>query len=52
MIRDAALVAAITAALAIVLEGSDGFRVRRIRRIQNTPAWQRAGREEQIYSRF
>ena len=49
--EDTALVAAITAALALVMEGS-AFQVKRIRRIQNTPDWQRAGREEQIYSHF
>jgi len=28
------------------------FRVRRVRRISNASAWNKAGREEQIYSRF
>ena len=26
--------------------------VRRVRRVQNSPAWQRAGREEQVQNRF
>ena len=29
-----------------------GFVVRSIRRVSNAPAWNRAGREEQIYSRL
>ena len=29
-----------------------GFVVRSIRRINNAPAWNRAGREEQVYSRM
>ena len=44
--------AAITAAIASVWEGQNGFVVRHIRRIHNAPAWNRAGREEQIYNRF
>lgn len=56
------VVAAITAAVATVLEqeaeatGKKGaqtqFVVRSIRRISNAPAWNRAGREEQVYSRM
>ncbi len=50
---DTALVAAITAALCVVMEGEKGgFTVRRVRRIANASPWQRAGREEQIYSRL
>lgn len=48
----AEVVAAITAAIAAVWEGETGFVVRRVRRISNAPAWKRAGREEQTYSRF
>lgn len=49
---DTALVAAITAALCVVMEGeTSGFTVRRVRRVANASPWQRAGREEQIYSR-
>ena len=50
--RDDALIAVITAAVAAVWQGEGGFQVRRVRRIQNTPAWHRAGREEQTYSRL
>lgn len=46
------IVAAITAALAAVWEGEKGFVVRHIKRVNNAPAWNRAGREEQTYSRF
>ena len=46
------VVAAITAAVAAVWEGQNGFVVRHVKRINNAPAWNRAGREEQIYSRF
>ena len=45
------VIAAITAALAVVM-GEGRFVVRHVKRIHNTPAWNRAGREEQIYSRF
>jgi hypothetical protein len=44
-------VAAITAALSAMWEGQGGFVVRQVRRIHNAPAWNRAGRDEQIYSR-
>ena len=44
--------AAITAAIASVWEGEHGFVVRRVKRINHAPAWNRAGREEQTYSRF
>lgn len=48
---DGALIAAITAAIAAVWQDEDtGFVVRRVRRCQNSPAWQRAAREEQMYS--
>lgn len=57
------VVAAITAAVATVLEqeaeakgekkgAQTQFVVRSIRRISNAPAWNRAGREEQVYSRM
>lgn len=57
------VVAAITAAIATVLEqeaeakgekkgAQTQFVVRSIRRISNAPAWNRAGREEQVYSRM
>ena len=49
---DDALIAVITAAIACAMEEGTGFTVRRVRRINNAPAWQKAGREEQIYSRF
>ena len=48
----AEVVAAITAAVAAVWQGGNGFVVRHIRHINNAPAWNRAGREEQTYSRF
>ena len=34
------------------MEEGNGFVVRRVRRISNTPAWSKSGREEQVYSRF
>ena len=57
------IVAVITAAVATVLEkeaeakgekksAQPQFVVRSIRRISNAPAWNRAGREEQVYSRL
>lgn len=51
------LIAVITAAVAAVLDAENGasgskFVVRTIRRVHNAPAWNRAGREEQIYSRM
>ena len=49
---DTALIAVITAAIAAMLDDNTGFVVRRVRRVSNTPAWSKAGREEQIYSRF
>lgn len=45
------VVAAIAAALNMVM-GEGRFVVRHVKRISNAPAWNRAGREEQIYSRF
>ena len=45
------VVAAISAALAVML-GEGKFVVRHIKRVNNAPAWNRAGREEQVYSRF
>lgn len=54
---DDTLIAVITAAVAAMLagdtsQGKNGFVVRHVRRITNSPAWQRAGREEQTYSRL
>ena len=42
----------ITAAVAAMMGEGNGFTVRRVRRVTNTPAWAKAGREEQIYSRY
>ena len=59
-VNDDAVVAAISAALMTVIEeevkanpakAQSTFVVRSIRRM-GTPAWNRAGREEQVYSRF
>lgn len=52
---DSELIAVISAAVAMMMEDGSAFtvrRVRRVRRVQNAPAWQKAGREEQVYSRF
>lgn len=46
------LIAVLTAAVSAVWEGDGSFVVRRVRRIQTSPAWQKAGREEQIFSRL
>lgn len=46
------VLAAITAAISAVWDGQGGFTVRHVRRIANAPVWNRAGREEQTYSRF
>lgn len=48
----AEVLAAITAAIAAVWQAPTGFVVRHVKRINNAPAWNRAGREEQTYSRF
>lgn len=49
----AEVIAAITAAISAVWDGAKGgFTVKHVRRISNAPAWSRAGREEQTYSRF
>jgi len=45
------VVAAIAAALNVVM-GETRFVVKHVKRISNAAAWNRAGREEQIYSRF
>ena len=59
-VNDDAVVAAISAALMAVIEeevkqnpakAKNTFVVRSIRRV-GTPAWNRAGREEQVYSRL
>lgn len=49
---DDTLIAVIAAAIAAVWEGETGFVVRRVRRISDGNAWQKAGREEQTYSRM
>ena len=46
------LIAAITAAIAAVWESPNGFVVRHVKRVSNAPAWKRAGRDEQTYSRY
>ena len=57
-VDDGELIAVIAAAVAAAMEAAGeseeakGFVVRSIRRINNAPAWNRAGREEQIYSRM
>ncbi|HNW86767.1 MAG TPA: OadG family protein [Candidatus Limiplasma sp.] len=43
---------AITTALMAMMQTSQGLVVRHVRRINNAPAWNRAGREDQIYSRM
>ena len=49
---DDTLIAVISAAVAARMEDGSAFTVRRIRRVSNATAWSRAGREEQVYSRF
>lgn len=49
---DSELIAVIFAAVAMMMEDGSAFTVRRVRRVQNASAWQKAGREEQVYSRF
>ena len=59
-VNDDAIVAVIAAAVSAVMEdaqkgmpeGKKGFVVRSIRRVSSAPAWNRAGREEQVYSRL
>ena len=46
------VIAAITAAVSAVWQEDSGFIVRRVRRIHSAPAWNRAGRDDQIYSRL
>ncbi|MCI6378684.1 MAG: OadG family protein [Clostridiales bacterium] len=48
----AEVIAAITAAIASVWQSETGFVVRHVKRITNASVWNRAGREEQTYSRF
>ena len=50
--QDDVLIAVISAAVAAAMGEETSFVVRRVRRISNAPAWQRAGRDEQVYSRF
>lgn len=52
VVEDSELIAVISAAVAMMMEDGSAFTVRRVRRVQNAPAWQKAGREEQVYSRF
>ena len=49
---DGELIAVITAAIAAMLDDGGAFVVRKVRRVSTAPAWSKAGREEQIYSRF
>ena len=58
-VQDGELIAVITAAIAVAMEAEasgaekkNGFVVRSFRRVNNAPAWNRAGREEQVYSRM
>ena len=60
-VNDDAVVAAISAAIMTVIEdevkqnpekAKSTFVVRSIRRVSNAPTWNRAGREEQVYSRM
>jgi len=46
------VIAAITAAISAVWQEDSGFVVRRVRRIHTAPAWNRAGRDDQVYSRL
>jgi Na+-transporting methylmalonyl-CoA/oxaloacetate decarboxylase gamma subunit len=46
------VIAAITAAVSAVWQEDSGFIVRRVRRIHSAPAWNRAGRDDQVYSRL
>ena len=49
--NDDALIAVITAAVAAVWQGEkSGFVVRRVRRVNNSPAWNASARDEQLYS--
>lgn len=50
--QDDTLIAVITAAVAAMMEDGSAFTVRRVRRVNNAPAWGKAGREDQIFSRF
>ena len=45
------LIAVISAAIAM-MDGGSNLGVRRVRRISNASAWNKAGREEQVYSRY
>lgn len=49
---DNELIAVISAAVAMMMEDGSAFTVRRVRRVNSAPAWNKAGREEQVYSRF
>lgn len=52
-LNDDPIIAVITAAIAAAWGDSEtGFVVRRVRRVENAPAWQRAARSEQAYSRM
>lgn len=43
---------AITTAILSVWQEESGFVVRHVRRVNNAPAWNRAGRDDQVYSRM
>ena len=45
-------IAIIAAAIAMMGEEGKGLVVRRVRRSSNASAWNKAGREEQVYSRY
>ncbi len=50
---DEAIIAALSAAISAVWENENtGFVVRRVRRINTSPAWQVSARDEQLYSRM
>lgn len=46
------VLAAIIAAISAMMPDGNSFTVRRVKRVNEVPAWSRAGREEQTYGRF
>ena len=48
----AEVIAAISAAVSMMCENQNAFVVRHVKRVSNAPAWNKAGREEQVYSRY
>ena len=56
--NDDALIAVISAAIAAMWQADEGaapqggFVVRRVKRINTAPAWQKGAREEQMYGRM